>query len=1475
MITALAVTVTGQQFPTLPDQTQAAADPDAPVGYDLESAAQVRADQCMLNLMLRKGGKELKSVARTGLNGTDEELHVVANPDFWEPVPLAIAYDKDHAWADAKLDELNGREEVWEEALGPTFGTAPPNHSVDGVFDRIADKDNPFRSTGLSTWVHDRFWESEFDLFQEDQTPVASQESVDAVTKIATTRYSDDRYEDYEDRRAWEGMTFMHPMYADDARIFLQHGGFPTTAPEPGTMEFRLDVEALKARFASCATHNPPDPHQVLGPELTLASMEWQAELSGQKKQRDMIFRAEAEASRHLSIAAQALGEALGQSIIASRLSEWQSYWLKQSPASAGLSYPEPETFTTVKNNIDIARARAQGRVFVAGRAALAAQEEATKAEAAKQEAYGIADAAGQPRGRGLMYGQQAVQVAKASAAAAQAAFKATETASNATRASAADSKTLMALAETQAHASKAEFRRKAAEEAEAQAKASAEGAALQAKKAAENAAKAKAAQEKAEAAEATAKAAAADAAAKRKTAEAERDYAKSQKELADAERAKAQAAEAKAQSERQTAADELAKAQTAGNTAAAKKNEALAAESRAVKARDGALEAERKRDTLVAKAEAAEALLAAVDGTAAAIEAREAATKARTAANNATTAATNARAAADDATEAATNARAAATRAQGAAERAQAAADGAEADVAVTEAAVKKAHAAAADAIDAADAAKWNAFTAKAMAQTARQKAAEAKGHAVVARSEAVLAGADAVRTAGFAYATAQAATAARDSAVQVVKPANDAIELGSPYRETDSSAGLAVLTGQAAKTVAEQQAAVAKAKADQAAKAAVEATALADRANTDAKAAAVAAANAADWAARAVKSAAEAQASAKAADASAKAAQKAEANTVEYNRQAVADAEAAQNAADSAGSYASQADAAATEAERDAAAARDAATAAEQDASTARDTADKAEADATVAEAAAANSRNLAVEAAQAAIRTETAESAAEQERERSTAGPVGVDGVVMRPSDDTLVDINPKSDCVGTHTGDQIGCEIDLEYHVYGEMDFYLETCSLPGVARKDCGSSIKRDYLMSSPLDVTFQQDDVHIDGLELTASVLKALALAAVRDIIDCAHGKLSGCLWLAGSIIVPELLVRAVSAALTVRVAMLNGARLSEALWGLRGSGLSASAVANLERAGTEALIGRCFPAGTKVATEGGPKPIEQIRVGDRVWSTDLATGKKSLQRVLKLFNRTVGELVQIRTAGGEVEATDSHRFWVQDRGWVQARELLAGDTFRAKDGTAETILGTSRVKGHIQVFNFEVEKLNSYYVYVGSTPVLVHNECVDAILADLVRNGDHIVLGVNPYSDDLAKALGGRTFNGKNFGNELPEALGLGVRPIWTLGVESAVANSNVRLSVSLDGVAGARTADEALDLLLKRGETIKDSDWATIRASGYGTAWEMIKLRTAVRLEQRSWSSIEWHMTDEAGNVVRVFPERFRYANGVPVPE
>ncbi|MBP0458421.1 Hint domain-containing protein [Streptomyces montanisoli] len=1204
---------------------------------------------------------------------------------------------------------------AWQKSLSVGGRHIPPGYT-DASFQEAPDL---FYQVGVRQWVNDRFWQDE-DAFYDDQSPLAGKEVVDAVTKIATTRYSEDKYEDYDDWSAWTwDMQFMHPMYADDARIFLENGGFPTTAPEPGSMGFRVDVENLKARFASCTTTNPQDPHHVLTDELTVAAQEWQAEIKGQRDQRDAILAAEQQASADLQVAAQAMTESLGQSLITSRLTDWQAYFLKL-PAD-DFDHPTKADKDQVNTWIAQARARASGRMFVASRAALDAQKQADKVTAAQNAAYAIADQAGLPRGRGLLYGQQAAQVTKASAAAAQAASQATDTAVQATRASASDSKALNSLAQTQAHATKAEFRREAAEEAQAQAEAAAQGAAAQAKQAAANATTAKNAQAKAEDAEATAKNAAADAKAKRQTAESERDTAKAQKELADSERAKAADAESRAQSQRQVAADKLAAAQGAGATAAARKDDAVAAESKAVAARDKAIDAESDRDVALARASAAEAKADADEGTSAASASRAAATQARADADAATTAATSARSAANEATTAATNARAAATRAQGAAKRAQSAADAAKADVAVTEVAVTKAHAAAAEAIDASETAKWNAANAKALASEAQAKAAEAKVDATASQKEAIAAGADAVRTAGYAYATAQAATAARDSAAQVVKPANDAIELGAPYAQTDASAGLAVLTGQAAKTQAQKQQAVAQAKSAQAKQAAAEAKALAEKASADAKAAATAAASAADWASQAVQSSQDAQASAKQAETAADAAKKAETQTVAYNTAAVADANAAQGAATTAAGYADQADASATAAETDASSARDAATAAETDASTARGVADQAEADATTAEAAAANAQEAAQEAQDAATRAEQA--AANDTLNKG--GATGIGQMFTKQKITPIGDPKPLNDCV-LGMGNS-GCDVTFRLNFTLTVDFYLCTSATGSTVTGASCPAKAVEYLGSQTSD---QHADVtkHFSNWDISMIVdkafLKGLWDGLTEDFVKCSKGSISNCAWAASWFIPDTTIAKAADLIRALDAALRTGVGITDAYKALKTLGLDADVMAGIDRRvrvaeeGIESCLKNSFPADTQILmADGSQRAIAALKEGDRVLATDPLTGEQRSEPVTAAFHHLTERLVTVTlTDGSQFISTAGHRIYSPGSGWVFAADLTRGDHLRGRDGAISTVSEVRDRSGVAPrvVYDLTVDHLHTFYVFAGSTPVLVHNSACE-----------------------------------------------------------------------------------------------------------------------------------------------------------------
>ncbi|MFF4399459.1 polymorphic toxin type 27 domain-containing protein [Streptomyces sp. NPDC001480] len=1600
--------------------------------FETTGDEQLRLDQCLMGDALRLGGPGMYTFAQNALNETPEKLRELATLDGAFNGPLHDAYNKDKAATNANWERLHAREAAWEKPLDGL--TAPGGFSETGFHwvPGVHEGGDFYDQTGLGKWAGGPDWVEKFDFY--DPTPKADEKTLKAVDDLGSPLYAKEpeypapgQPTDQWDR-AWnehDAFEWLHGFAteragADNARIFLASGGWPRTAPEPGSAEYRIAVEDLKTRFATCAWRDPIDPNKTLRQAEDVAAQEWQQEIVSQSTQRNQILNANRDATTALTKGAETMAELLGQSWIADHLARWQDYWSAggigwigdgqleiQVPAAQGkcldvqgsgtangtpvqiytcnnssaqrwqlygsydggyslrnvnsgkclevpkganangtkiqigscsdsttqqwtfdvraaaglrnaatgkcvnlatfdngkdaqlytcndsnaqklrvvpkdhngddkLGYPDKAQFTKAKSGVTAAQAGAKAQLAVLKTQLAAAQKAATTSDTAVQAAYGIADTNGAPRGRGLLVGLQKDQVTKGATAALTALEKAGETAEAATRASAGDSATIAQRALAQAAQSKAEFRKKAAQTAELQAKAAADAAKVHRDNAKKDKETAEAKLADTLKAEGDAKAAAADAHAKRLAAEAEEKTAKAEKETAAAKQAEAAEHKKNAESEATKAKDAKDKAEAAEKTAEGKRDDAVTAKDHAKAMRDDAWDAKQKADAARAKADAKDAYADSLDSGDAADAARAAANDADKAADDAEAAATKARSEADAATKAAADADAAATRAEAAAKRARSDADAAQADKLKADAAVKTATSAAADAIKASQDASAEAKTAVKLADEAEQHAKDSKAQANAANAEAAKALAAAAKAAGFAHVTAQAAVDAGEAAKQVANPANDAIQLGSAYVDTDSAAGLVVLTGQASKSIADQQQAVADAHAKNAAAEAQAAKNLADQAKGDAKEAYQHAANAAQYASDARTYSKEALGYAADAAKAASAAQSSLARTIEYDKQATEDAAAADTAAGNAEGYAKDARDSADAAELDAAAARSAAAQAEQDAKDARAAADRADAAATEAEQAAKDADKYAKDAQEAAQQTET-----KSRNDQIETGAGGVGGVFFKTRAEPVGDpeILDKKNCnVIVHVGD---CIITANITSKTFVEIYLCTATdIPDV-QSGCPAS---DTLFIHTVELKPQTEKVTytITPQEFNDAVAKGFIKALTEDFTGCwdritgSGGTLGNCGWAVfdiASLVFGNVAIKAIKDGVTaLDAALKTGIAIEDAWKSLRTAGLSEAAISGIV---SKLLLTKCFPAGTKVATADGPKRIEDIEIGDRVWSQDPVTGKKSLQPVLHLFHRTVDSLVRIRTDDGQVEATDSHRFWVRERGWVEADELRAGDTLETRDGGSTQVLGTTVVKGSVGVYNFEVARNHTYYVYAGSTPVLVHNDCIKDLLKDLAKDGDRIFLGIAPWVDDLAKSLGGTTFNGDAFATELPEALGMGKRPIWTVGVERAVSNPAVDLSVSLDGVQGAKTADEALTKLLQRGETITPGDWETVRKNGYGTAWEMTQLRKSVRLGDRSWSSIKWYRTNGDGVVERVFPERFKYANGEPVPD
>jgi len=135
---------------------------------------------------------------------------------------------------------------------------------------------------------------------------------------------------------------------------------------------------------------------------------------------------------------------------------------------------------------------------------------------------------------------------------------------------------------------------------------------------------------------------------------------------------------------------------------------------------------------------------------------------------------------------------------------------------------------------------------------------------------------------------------------------------------------------------------------------------------------------------------------------------------------------------------------------------------------------------------------------------------------------------------------------------------------------------------------------------------------------------------------------------------------------------------------------------------------------------------IEDIKVGDLVYSYDTGTGEVGLREVTStsaLRSDHINYLTIVDEDGNEqiIETTDTHPFWIVtdepdlERAareladgfyhenvapglngfWVEAKDLCVGDVFLGTNGELSTLTNVVRVKqeGGIAVFNFTMEE--------------------------------------------------------------------------------------------------------------------------------------------------------------------------------------
>jgi len=137
-----------------------------------------------------------------------------------------------------------------------------------------------------------------------------------------------------------------------------------------------------------------------------------------------------------------------------------------------------------------------------------------------------------------------------------------------------------------------------------------------------------------------------------------------------------------------------------------------------------------------------------------------------------------------------------------------------------------------------------------------------------------------------------------------------------------------------------------------------------------------------------------------------------------------------------------------------------------------------------------------------------------------------------------------------------------------------------------------------------------------------------------------------------------------------------------------------------------------CFGAGTPVRTLRGPKPIEEILVGDQVLAQNTKTGELGYRPVSAVRHNPPSTTLRIKVGDETIVATPIHRFWKAGSGWVMARDLNVGDRLRTVGGVTR-VASITKEKSQ-PVFNLDVVADRNFFV--GQAAVLVHDHTlVDA----------------------------------------------------------------------------------------------------------------------------------------------------------------
>jgi hypothetical protein len=186
-----------------------------------------------------------------------------------------------------------------------------------------------------------------------------------------------------------------------------------------------------------------------------------------------------------------------------------------------------------------------------------------------------------------------------------------------------------------------------------------------------------------------------------------------------------------------------------------------------------------------------------------------------------------------------------------------------------------------------------------------------------------------------------------------------------------------------------------------------------------------------------------------------------------------------------------------------------------------------------------------------------------------------------------------------------------------------------------------------------------------------------------------------------------------------------------------------------------------CFPAGTKITlADGTQKNIEDLTLSDKLLTFNEATGEKTEGAIGNIIKKKEHLLIRHKTDdGNEVKSTALHKFYVKDRGWIPAQDIVLEDILINRDGNETIVVEKENILGEVEVYHIlDVKDNHTYY----AENLLVHNfkygggSCF--IAGTKVTMGD----GSEKNIEDIVVGDEVLSFNESTLQNEVKKVIGL-----------------------------------------------------------------------------------------------------------------